>query len=44
MAEEVATNMIPPAIYLVLALVVAVARSGEYGIGRRGLKGSANAR
>ncbi len=42
--DDAVANMAPPAIYLVLALVVVVVRSGEYGFVKRGLKGSANAR
>ena len=40
---DAVANMAPAAVYLVLALVVIVVRSGEYGFGKHGLKGSANA-
>lgn len=40
---DAVANMAPAAVYLVLALVVIVVRSGEYGFGKRSLKGSANA-
>ncbi len=40
---DAVANMAPPAVYLVLALAVVVVRSDEYGLGKRGLKGSAKA-
>ncbi len=40
---DAVANMAPPAVYLVLALIIVVMRSGEYGLGKRGLKGSAKA-
>ena len=38
-ADDTVANMAPPAVYLVLALAVVVVRSGEYRLGKRGLKG-----
>jgi putative oxidoreductase len=37
-------NMVPPAVYLILALAVIVLRSGEYELGKRAPKRGANAR
>jgi hypothetical protein len=40
---DAVVNMAPPTVYLVLALTVVVMRSGEYGLGKHGLKGIAKA-
>ena len=40
---DAVANMAPPAVYLVMALTVVVMRSGEYGLGKHGLKGIAKA-
>ena len=42
--EDAIVNMAPAGVYLVLALVIIVLGSGEYGFGKRSLKGSANSR
>ncbi len=40
---DAAANILPAAVYLVLALAVVLMNSGEYGLGKHSLKGSANA-
>ncbi len=40
---DAVANMAPAAAYLMLALAFVAVRSGQYGLGKRGIKGSAHA-